>query len=288
MANLHTKKLKSGYSDSHPSSEEDYSKKFQQLIAQIKSNQVLVSKTKEFKFGFIKQLKELKKNQVGWLQTAAKCVVKEKETVTVQLSFKDLWSITNKNAFLENPVLDALLWYYSNKYEKVGYIETSLLKSIENFSEDIVTPFKNNKDAYIAVKNIDNVHWVLVFLNFKNKKLYVVDPMHNGIVEGSDEILEAFKRVHHNKPNTNLRVAKSSKWDFKNQKWKVKYIDHDVQKDVWNSGICCVEYARDVLTSSTGIPPKLTVIGSTDDRRQFYAYQLMRLCKVELPELIED
>ena len=104
MANSLTRQLKSGYSDLYPSSEEDYLNKFLQLIAQIKSNQVLVSETKEFKLRFIKQLKEMKKNQVGWLQTAAKCYVKEKETFTVQLSFKDLWSITNKNAFLENPV----------------------------------------------------------------------------------------------------------------------------------------------------------------------------------------
>ena len=110
------------------------------------------------------------------------------------------------------------------------------------------TPIKNNKHAYVAVKNIDNIHWVLVFLNFKNKKLYVVDPMHNGIVEGSDEILEAFKRVHNN--DMNSKVAKSSKWNFNSQNWNVDHIDHDVHKDAWNSGICCVEFARDVLESS--------------------------------------
>ena len=71
-----------------------------------------------------------------------------------------------------------------SKSQDIGFIETSVFNAIENpyFSETTTTPFKNDKDAYIAVKNLNGNHWIFVFLNFKDKTLYVVDPC-NLIVE---------------------------------------------------------------------------------------------------------
>ena len=61
--------------------------------------------------------------EVGWSQKAAKYFAEEvkrsrlvtkyfaKEGETIDLSFKDLWSVSNDNAFLEDPILDALLYH---------------------------------------------------------------------------------------------------------------------------------------------------------------------------------
>ena len=234
MVNLGGRKLKLDYRDSVSSSEEGGPENFKELIAQIKSNKWSGSNKKSgFKPGFIKQLEALTENQVGWLQTAANFVKKD-EKKAVHLSFKDLWSVTNKNAFLEDAILDALLCHY---LKNVGYIETSIFKSCEceNFCEEIPTPFENDKDAYVAVKNINNVYWISYILEFKKQDFVRRRSNANGIVEGSDEILKAFKRVHHNE--LNKEDVKCSKWDFRNNDRKIDYTDHELQKDIGTAGL---------------------------------------------------
>ena len=119
MVNLRDRELKPDYRDSDSSSEESDPENFKKLIAQIKSNWSGGNKKSGFKSGFLKQLKDLIEGQVGWLQTAAKCFVKEDETKAVRLSFKDLWSVTKKSTFLEDAILDTFLFYYF-KNKNVG------------------------------------------------------------------------------------------------------------------------------------------------------------------------
>ena len=280
-------KSKPSSGEPHSASTKDETQLFQELFAKLNSNIRFGGK---FKARVMKELEALRARNVGWSQTAAKYF--PKEGVTIDLSFKDIWSVSNDNAFLDEPVLDALL-YHNLKNENVGYIDTRLLESIESeeSSEATPTPFKNDKDAYVAVKKINKVHWSLVFLSFKNKTAYVVDPMREGIVEGSDEILEAFKRVHHNELNE--EEAKGSKWDFENQGWKVGCIDHELQEGAWNCGLRCVVLAKMLTTvnssdDSSWMLEKFEVDEEVDDLRRYYTIQILGISKFVQPEKVSN
>ena len=98
--------------------------------------------------------------------------------------------------------------------------------------------------------------------------------------------MDAFNRVHHNE--LNKEEAKCSNWDFRNKDWSVDYIDHDSQKDTWNRGVCCVNFARNVLLSSPDVQVKLKLNGNVDVNRQWYASVVMKLCQVDQSKKVQN
>ena len=278
-------KSKPSSGEPHSASTKDETQLFQELFAKLNSNIRFGGK---FKARVMKELEALRARNVGWSQTAAKCSAKE--GVTVDLSFKDFKvgiqrrRVSRRTGFGRLPVSQF-------KKQKRRVHRHPPVKKREESSKATTTPFKNDKDAYVAVKKINKVHWSLVFLSFKNKTAYVVDPMREGIVEGSDEILEAFKRVHHNELNE--EEAKGSKWDFENQGWKVGCIDHELQEGAWNCGLRCVVLANMLTTvnnsdDSSWMLEKFEVDEEVDDLRRYYTIQILGVSKFVQPEKVSN
>ena len=190
--------------------------------------------------------------------------------------FQTLWSLADEHGFLEDPVLDTVLNDCFQDHKKIGFIETSVFNATENpyFSDTTTTPFKNDRDAYIAVKNLNGNHWIFIFLDFKNKTLYVVDPQRNDVlIETSNKILKGFQQVHHNKMN--LEPSQTSKWKFINDARKIATIEHNIQYDGCNCGIYCIKYTLKIKKEFPVKHPYLFVGKKFIDARQLYTVLLL-------------
>ena len=247
-----------------------------ELFSKIRQNNHLRKKDKSKWLNYL----NLSMRHFSWGQTLLHSFVKKDKSASIHLSFRDLWSLADEHGFLEDAVLDTVLNDCFQDQKKIGYIETSVFNAIENpfFSETTTTPFKNDKDAYIAVKNLNGNHWIFVFLNFKDKTLYVVDPQRDDVlIETSNKILKAFQEVHHNKMN--LEASQTSKWNFINDAWKIATIDHNVQYDGCNCGIYCIKYALKIKKEFPVKPPYLFVGKNFNDARQLYTALLLNSSK---------
>ena len=253
------------------------SKNYTQLFSKLKTNKYLeeIETSK-----WLKCLNNSMK-QHTWHQNVMQSFVKKDQFASIQMSCSDLWSIANEQSYIEDPVLDAVLNDSFKDHKQIGFIETSVFNAIENpyFSETTVTPFKNDKDAYVAVKNINNNHWIFVFLNFLNKTLYVVDPRRSDEqIETARKVMKAFKQVHHNEIN----ASETSKWNFMSDEWNFDCIQHNIQRDFVNCGIYCMEYALKVKNDFPIKPSYLLVESNFNDKRQFYTAMLLNVSKPKL------
>ena len=246
----------------------------------------------------IKEIKLIKKDKISeyvkhfedvmehfkWKDSVLRCYFMEDEKDYINLNFRDLWSIVETTGWLEDATVNAILSYFF-KNKSIGYINTSILQGIENsvFSEDTPTPFKNDKDGYIAVKNINRNHWIFVYISFKDKTVYVLDPFYNGFVLNSEQILQSFKTNHHNKLNS----KEKSKWNFIEDDWKIGQIEHTIQKDYYNCGIICINFALQVRSSYPTTPSKLSLPKDLGLTRQYYTAVLLKNSEKLKPKTIE-
>ena len=245
---------------------------FEVMLAGIKRNKYL---SKEEQTDWVKYL-ECSMKHIKWEQPVLKFFLTENENVTENIRFRDLWSIIDSNGWLEDVILDSVLYHYFDK-KKIGYINTSLVQAIESsfLSEDTPTPFKNDKDGYVALKNINKDHWIFVYISFKDKTFYVVDSLYRNLVQEAKQIVQSFQKVHHNELNTN----KKSKWNFIDHSWKIANIDHTPQKDNSNCGIICIQYAVKVLDCHPNVPARLTFDKDMDSMRQYLTALLLYHCR---------
>ena len=205
----------------------------------------------------------------------------------MRLTFRDLWSVINPKGWLEDAAINAIL-YYLLKKKPIGFIDTTVLQAIESpfMTEDTPTPFKDDKDGYVAVKNLGGDHWIFVYVCLKDKTVYVVDPSHNDPVPEAEQILKSFRKNHHNERNS----KGESKWDFTDDEWETGTIEHILQKDSCNCGIFCIKFATELLHCSPTTPSEFTVIGhnNMDRVRQHYAAMLLRKSEKLEPEIVEN
>ena len=184
-----------------------------------------------------------------------------------------MWYLVDKRGCLDDVIVDSVLSYYF-KNKSIGYIETSVIELIENTQGE--TPFSNEKNGYVAVKNVDGGHWVFVYASYKDKTFYVVDPMHKREAPCSV--------VFVNKLKSNPR-KKNSKWNLK--EFGTKQIKHTKQDstDLYNCGVYCIEFALKVHHSYPNIPEDLFIGSEFDEFRQYYAALLLGISEKIKPDL---
>ena len=253
---------------------------FEKLLSGVKENIFLNKNENSDSVKYFERVVE----HFKWEDSVLKCYLMEDEKDYISLNFRDLWSIVETTGWLEDAAVNAILSYHF-KNKEIGYINTSLLQGLESsfLSEDTPTPFKNDKDGYVAVKNIYRSHWIFVYVSFIDKTLYVLNPYYNGVANESKQMFQAIRSNHHN----DLNSKDESKWNFMDDGWKIGQIEHTIQKDPFNCGIFCIEFALQVLRSYPSTPPKLLVPQNLDCIRQSYTAMLLRHSEKLEPKICE-
>ena len=241
---------------------------FKRLFSGIKENEFL---KEDEKLEWVEYFED-KHKLLKWQSNILNCHVFEKESEYLNLSYADLWSLVNKSGWLSDAAINAILNFRCKYSKNVGYIETSVFESIENpyLVETVPTPLKDDKDGYVAVKNVGRAHWVFVYLSFKDQTLYVVDPKYNQTEIGMRKIFNSLKRCHHSEENS----EKASKWDLRSGEWKVKKINRQQQTDNHSCGMFCIKFAFQVMATFPTTPTMLHVENLNVARQLFLAFVL--------------
>ena len=176
-----------------------------------------------------------------------------------------MWYLVDKRGCLDDVIVDSVLSYYF-KSKSIGYVDTSVIELVEK--SQCETPFSNYKDGYVAVKNFNKRHWVFVYVSYKDKTFYVVDPMHERVAPCSIDFVNKLKS---NPPD------KDSKWNL--NEFEIEQIEHTKQTDGWNCGVFCIEFALKVLHSYPNTPEDLFIGSEFDEFRQYYAALLLGISK---------
>ena len=241
---------------------------FNLLINGIEKNGYIDSKQKPSWVNHFKQAKEDSK----WTDNALKCFVYKAKEGFMNLTFKDVYSLVCEYGWLSDSVITAVINNVVKEGE-LGFIEVSILEALENphLTGTTPTPFKE-KSGYIAVKNVDGNHWIFVYMSLNNQTMYVLDPMNKGVPACSEQLLEDFKTNHHNEKNS---WQQPTKWNFKSGDWKIKTIYHSPQKDTYNCGVLCLEYALQIHSIFPIIPEEVVVENEPKVSRKLFMNLLL-------------
>ena len=224
------------------------SPEFNGILSGITTNKLLTEQQKfDWKNYFVEKLEVLE-----WPNSVLMCHVFKEESDYLNISYADLWSLIDAKGCLSDSIINAVLNYYCKDSDNIGYIGTSVLKSIEK-NRPVDTPLKDDKDGYLAVKNAGGDNWVVVYLSLKDKALYVVDPKHNRTENWMRQIFDSLVSCHHSVKNS----KNASKWDLSSGDWEMKQIDCTQQTDSHSYVILCIEFAFLVMASRGGTPEML-------------------------------
>ena len=253
---------------------------FEKLLSGVKENIFLNKNENSDSVKYFERVVE----HFKWEDSVLRCYFMEDKKDYISLNLRDLWSIVETTGWLEDAAVNAILSYHF-KNKEIGYINTSLLQGIESpvFSKDTPTPFKDDKNGYVAVKNIHTDHWIFVYISYNDKTLYVLNPFYSGFANESIQMFQSFKNNHHNKFNS----KEKSKWNFEDAGWKIGQIEHTIQEDHYNCGVICINFALQVLCNYPKTPSNLLVPKNLYCLRQLYTAILLKNSEILKPKLVE-
>ncbi|XP_073730811.1 uncharacterized protein [Misgurnus anguillicaudatus] len=116
----------------------------------------------------------------------------------------------------------------------------------------------DNFDAALGVLNLNENHWILIFLNATSKKVYVLDPFGRDEEEQAKKAGEKFRRYF--QIRTNILGRK----EWSNLRWSPMKIKHTKQMDGSSCGVFVMKFGEEILSKFPNVPCNLTIDKSTE------------------------